>query len=198
MRSESNGTRNKRGIIRRPKSNPSARLKPVPGLLCPSRRTIVVGARDDYAFAANASLTYYNQGWRSILAMDSAGQQGLPNPIPPVTLAMVSNAAGTGYTLLLGHKALPPAGGNRPLSLAGVIPMKSLCLLLTLTGGLLVGTAARAAEDKKGANQAQAEDAARAKASPSASNSSVTRLASCASPSSAAMSAIPYSRAASS
>jgi prepilin-type N-terminal cleavage/methylation domain-containing protein len=71
---------------------------PIRIFLCPGRRTTAVGGKDDYAFAGNAGLNWYNTEWRSILARDFGGYA--------TTLGQVTNAAGTSTTLLLSHKAL--------------------------------------------------------------------------------------------
>jgi prepilin-type N-terminal cleavage/methylation domain-containing protein len=84
-------------------ANPKAAL-PVKIFLCPSRRSTTVGPKDDYAFAVNAALQYYNYGWWSVLSSDNGGSG--------TTLVNVSNGGGTSTTMLLSHKALAMSNWN--------------------------------------------------------------------------------------
>jgi prepilin-type N-terminal cleavage/methylation domain-containing protein len=79
---------------------------PIAIFLCPSRRGTTVGPKDDYAFAVNAALQYYNYGWWSILSSDNGGSG--------TTMTLVSNLGGTSNTLLLSHKALAMSNWNTP------------------------------------------------------------------------------------
>jgi prepilin-type N-terminal cleavage/methylation domain-containing protein len=78
--------------------------RPVKIFVCPSRRGTDGGPKDDYAFAVNVALEYFNNGWWSILAGDSYLPQN--PPAAPTTLTVVSNSGGTSNTLLLSHKGL--------------------------------------------------------------------------------------------
>jgi prepilin-type N-terminal cleavage/methylation domain-containing protein len=84
-------------------ANPTS-AQPVKIFLCPSRRSTMVGPKDDYAFSVNAGLQYFNIGWWSILASDNGGS--------PTTLTLVTNSGGTSTTLLLSHKALALSNYN--------------------------------------------------------------------------------------
>ncbi len=86
-----------------------ANAKPVKIFLCPSRRTTLVGAKDDYANCFHPT-AYLGNGWMSILGgiWPNAAYKG-------VNLTAVSGGGGSSTVLLLTHKGLEPqfyAGGS--------------------------------------------------------------------------------------
>jgi prepilin-type N-terminal cleavage/methylation domain-containing protein len=107
----------------------SALDKPVPGtgsaagaiktLLCPSRRTTVVGPKTDYAVAQQCSMYLLGMGnkWsNSILGSSLTVLQVATGSLPKqgksfggTTLGAVTSADGTSNTILFSHKALRPA-----------------------------------------------------------------------------------------
>jgi prepilin-type N-terminal cleavage/methylation domain-containing protein len=76
--------------------------QPIKSLICPSRRTIAVGAGVDYAFCAQSYLTGSGSSNTSSLHSILAGDQLFTG----TNLAVVTNAAGTNNTILLSHKAM--------------------------------------------------------------------------------------------
>lgn len=105
---------------------------PVPIFICPSRRT-ATGPYIDYAGAymqqvqSNALATYVNtSGFQTII--DNSSVEGKPvgaNNLGKggITLATVSNGAGTSNTMLIAHKSMLPANYNviTTISAAGAI-----------------------------------------------------------------------------
>ena len=77
--------------------------QPIKILLCPSRRTVAVGPKDDYAAARNDGWDMGENGWNSILQGQTHGS------FPGTTLSAVTNARGTAGTFLLAHKYMQPS-----------------------------------------------------------------------------------------
>jgi prepilin-type N-terminal cleavage/methylation domain-containing protein/prepilin-type processing-associated H-X9-DG protein len=94
---------------------------PVKLFLCPSRRGIEVGPRDDYGAGHHPDWWFEffpYSGWFSILGGPyvSDHQGGSKTGYPGVSLAQLSAADGSSNTLLLTHKGLAPIyyGGGSP------------------------------------------------------------------------------------
>ena len=87
--------------------------QPVKTFLCPSRRGPEAGPKDDYAAATEDSLNktpLRNSSYRSILGGTLTGVSSFGG----VSLAIVTNGAGTSNTLLLAHKVMKPRDYNNP------------------------------------------------------------------------------------
>src|SRR5262249_15158105 len=93
---------------------------PVPLFLCPSRRSIDVGPRDDYGAGHHPDWwrdNYPYKGWYSILGGPYTRDHPDGNGYGGVNLARLTTADGTSSTLLLAHKGLAPQyyrGGSPP------------------------------------------------------------------------------------
>ncbi len=95
---------------------------PVKLFLCPSRRTVQVGPRDDYGAGHHPDWwypLYPYRGWYSILGGPyfSDHNGGVVTRRMPLTLGQVAAKDGTSNTLLLAHKGLAPkyySGGSPP------------------------------------------------------------------------------------
>jgi type II secretory pathway pseudopilin PulG len=86
---------------------------PVRGYLCPSRRGIEVGPRDDYGAGHHPDWWYESypyRGWYSVLGGPhiSDHRGGVTMNLVGVSLARLTGADGTANTLLLAHKGLAP------------------------------------------------------------------------------------------
>ncbi len=91
-------------------TNPGSAL-PVKEYLCPSRRGVGVGARDDYASASQGSFIWSGNPY-TLVTILGGKQAAYPPDTPliyqPVTLENVTTGAGTSNTLLLSHKLIDP------------------------------------------------------------------------------------------
>jgi prepilin-type N-terminal cleavage/methylation domain-containing protein/prepilin-type processing-associated H-X9-DG protein len=85
-------------------TNPGV-ASPVKTFLCPSRRGTEAGARIDYAGAYNPGL---QEASVANYVSEASGYSSILNT-PGVSLAVVTNLAGTSNTLLLAHKILRPS-----------------------------------------------------------------------------------------
>jgi prepilin-type N-terminal cleavage/methylation domain-containing protein len=86
---------------------------PVPIFLCPSRRGVEVGPRDDYCGAYHGGITQHNltnyigtaaTGLQTVLDTYILG----PNA-PGVKLISISNGSGTSNTIMMAHKVMRPS-----------------------------------------------------------------------------------------
>jgi prepilin-type N-terminal cleavage/methylation domain-containing protein/prepilin-type processing-associated H-X9-DG protein len=87
--------------------------QPVKTYLCPSRRGPEAGPKDDYAAATEDSLgksPLKISSYRTILGGTLTGVSGFSG----VSLAIVSEGAGTSNTLLLAHKVMKPQDYHNP------------------------------------------------------------------------------------
>ena len=88
---------------------------PIKIFLCPSRRTISVGPKDDYAMANQYMCDKLSSGYRSILGNKDLNYYPTYGSAPsgitttPTSLVAVTNAAGTSSTFLLAHKTVLPS-----------------------------------------------------------------------------------------
>jgi prepilin-type N-terminal cleavage/methylation domain-containing protein/prepilin-type processing-associated H-X9-DG protein len=103
-------------------NNSPAAAAPVKIYLCPSRRTVSVGPRDDYGSGHHPDWWYEffpYSGWYSVLGGPHVSDHngGVISSSSGVRLTDVSGADGTSNTLLLSHKGLAPQyykGGSPP------------------------------------------------------------------------------------
>ena len=86
-------------------ATPTTVAQPIPGYLCPSRRTTTVGAKIDYAGAYNGGIAEADIT-ASVPAATS--NKSILNT-PGVSMTTVTALAGTSNTLLLAHKVMTPA-----------------------------------------------------------------------------------------
>ena len=92
---------------------------PIKIFLCPTRRTVQVGAKADYSGVFSDSIAHLAGGDGDLDYV--LGQAAVANlrsilDTPNVTLAAITNGGGTSTTLLLGHKVMQPMDYSNPNS----------------------------------------------------------------------------------